>query len=65
MVDCPICGDVRISESMKSCASCANARYLGRVTTGEIVEIRVDMSKVKRETLDKIKMLIAIDEGTY
>ncbi len=62
MRDCPICGKVRITERMKSCASCANSNYLGKVATGAIVELRIDMSKVKRSTLEKIKEMIAEDE---
>jgi hypothetical protein len=60
--DCPYCKKVIIKESMEACASCANGRYLSNIASGAIVEVRVDMSKVKQSTLQEIRRLIAEDE---
>lgn len=43
------------------CASCGNDIYFGRVSKGEIVELKIDMTVVKQETLAEIQSLIQRD----
>ena len=43
------------------CSSCSNSEYLQDKMEGRIVELKIDMRKVKQSTLMQIKALIQKD----
>lgn len=51
----------RNSNDEPECASCGNRNYSNKVLKGEIVELKIDMTIVKRSTLLEIQSLIQRD----
>lgn len=47
------------------CVNCSNGRYIEKLRNGVIIELRIDMRKVKQSTLTLIKSLIQKDEENY
>ena len=43
------------------CGSCSNGTYFNRLNNGEIVELKIDMTKVKQSTLLQILAMIKKD----
>lgn len=43
------------------CGSCSNTRYFKKVGNGELVELKIDMTKVNKSTLTQIRYLIEKD----
>lgn len=62
---CIVCSKMKTTyrndNGVPICASCSNAQYSADKMAGRIVELKIDMRKVKQSTLLQIKTLIQKD----
>lgn len=61
---CIDCKDIRTSNRKDGdpvCSSCSNKRYSDNIARGRIIELKLDMSKIRRSTYLQIQALIAKD----
>lgn len=61
---CVDCKDIKTSNRRDGepvCSACSNNRYYDKVASGQIVELKLDMSKIRRSTYLQIQALIAKD----
>jgi hypothetical protein len=52
---------IRNDKGYPICSACSNAGYFERVATGEIIELKIDTTKVKQSTLLQIRAMIEKD----
>lgn len=62
---CMVCNQVnttgRNENDKPVCAACSNDQYFERLKSGEIVELKIDMRKVRQSTLMAIRAMIQKD----
>lgn len=62
---CVVCKDIYTTERNEKneplCAACSNDEYYRRKQNGQIVELRIDMTKVRQSTLMAIRAMIQKD----
>lgn len=52
---------IRNDKGHPICSACSNARYFERVASGEIIELKIDTTKVKQSTIMQIRAMIKMD----
>lgn len=60
-VDCNNVHTTHMLDGDPVCATCSNERYSKKIQSGEIVVLKLDMTKVKQSTLLHIQALIQAD----
>lgn len=66
---CVVCNEISTTNRGENneplCATCSNDLYFRKLRNGEIVELKIDMLKVKPSTLLQMQALIQKDVEAY
>jgi len=62
---CLVCKSVRTPNKGPNgkplCTSCSISAYIDKISKGDIIELRIDMTRVRKSTLAKIREMIERD----